>query len=327
VTYRVSEAYALIGSGGAGEAVALLQDIHEIPLPRYLSARVQCLASLAALMATSQSDATALLPKEALALAIGTLRKLEWPGVMPLLPHEMGRIFCMALEQGIEVQWVRAAIRRRALPAPSDAPESWPWPIIIRVMGRFELTVEAAQALGRDGDRRKAASKQLELLRFLASNGAEPVPADSIALELWPGDGREGRRKALEVTVARLRRLLGSDAAVLVRDQSIGLNRELVWVDVQALHERLQEFEAAEDANASAFRALDAAVALYRGACLAQSPHCWAPAAATRWRMRLASALMRLRDAPGEAGMRGKGLVLRVTSSDREMANYLHGTG
>jgi hypothetical protein len=326
VTYRVSEAYALIGAGAADEAVALLQAIQEIPLPRYLSARVHCLVPLAALIATKHRDAATPLPRQELARTIRTLRELEWPGAMSLLPDEMSRIFCEALEQGIEVPWVRAAIRRRGLAAPPSASESWPWPVVVKVMGPFELALDGEAAAARDRDNRKAAPKQLELLHFLAARGTDLVPADTIAQELWPGDGREGRHKALEVTVARLRRWLASDAAVIVRNQHIGLNRERVWVDVQALNERLREFESAEASNPAAVRALEAAVTLYRGACLEQSPHRWAQAAATRWRSRLVAALSRLQGAPGAAGISGRELAARAASSDPEVARAWQGS-
>jgi len=66
----------------------------------------------------------------------------------------------------------------------------------IRALGSFDLDLACRPAHHRPGDARKAASKPLELLRFLASHSLQAVSAEAAAKELWPGDGREGRRKA-----------------------------------------------------------------------------------------------------------------------------------
>lgn len=160
------------------------------------------------------------------------LRELEWPHTRPALPGHVARLFVRALETGVEAEWVRAAIRTRHLAAPPEAPESWPWAVRVRALGNFEVSTEA----GRLPDGRKAASKPLELLRVLAAHGHAAVRVDLIAESLWPGDGREGRKKAFEVTLARLRRLLDCDAAVVVHDNRARLNGEIVWSDVQALN-------------------------------------------------------------------------------------------
>ena len=170
------------------------------------------------------------------------LRELEWPHTLPALPGHVARLFVRALETGVEAEWVRAAIRTRHLAAPPEAPESWPWAVRVRALGNFEVSTEA----GRLPNGRKAASKRLELLRVLAAHGHAAVRVDLIAESLWPGDGREGRKKAFEVTLARLRRLLDCDAAVVVHDNRARLNGEIVWSDVQALNDHLARGEAAD---------------------------------------------------------------------------------
>jgi hypothetical protein len=323
VTYRVNEAYALIGAGAAEEAVVRFRALSEVPLPRYLTARVRCLAELTDLIAAEQRDPHAPVSTEALASVMRRLRELEWPGVMHMLPQQIGRVFCHALEKGIEPDWVRAAIRTRHLPAPVGAPVSWPWLVRIRALGSFEVSTEIGPLFDRPGDARKAASKPLELLRFLASSGVEMLAVDKVACELWPGDGREGRSKALEVTVARLRRLLKSNVAVIVRDHRIGLNRECVWVDVHDLNDRLAESELADECSEAASRALELAMGLYRGPCLSDSTQAWAAAAARRWRSRLAAALLREQHGRGRSVSRAREFALRAVSADPVMADFL----
>ncbi|MEI8031655.1 MAG: hypothetical protein WCH35_17920 [Comamonadaceae bacterium] len=326
VTYRVNEAYALIGIGAADEAVARFRALSEMPLPRYLSARLRCLVDLAVLIAAQQRDPQAPLSKESLGSVILILRELEWPSVMHLLPQHIGQIFCQALVQGVECDWVCAAIRTRRLPAPAGAPENWPWQVRIRALGSFEVSTPNAPLLDRPGAARKAASKPLEVLRFLASYGHDMLPVDKVAAELWPGDGREGRTKALEVTVARLRKLLDSDLAVIVHDHRIGLNRKCVWVDVQTFSERLADSERAPEGSDSASRALAQALNLYRGPCLADGAQAWALASGERWRRRLAAALLRAHNGDDRIASRERELRLRGVAVDPLIANLLRQT-
>jgi hypothetical protein len=87
--------------------------------------------------------------------------------------------------------------------------------------------------------------------------------------------------------------LLDCDAAVIVYDHQARLNAGIVWTDVQALGDRLARGGAAAAGSADASAAVDAALLLYRGACLADSPQPWARAAALPLRERLAAALLR----------------------------------
>jgi hypothetical protein len=322
VTYQVNEAYALIGAGAAAEAVVRFRALSEVALPRYLGARLRCLVNLSELIAMEQVDPQIPVPKEALANVIAALRTLEWAGVLHLLPQHIGRIFCHALNLGVEPDWVCAAIRTRRLGAPRGAPENWPWRVRIRALGSFEVSTANEPLLDRPGDARKAASKPLELLRYLASRGHDMLPVDGVARELWPGDGRDGRRKALEVTVARLRKLLECNSAIIMHDNRIGINRECVWVDVQALSEQLFECERAAVGSDAANRALELALNLYSGPCLADSSHLWATEAGERWRRRLSGAILRSLPAAGGVS-RGREFALRAVSADPEIGSLL----
>jgi two-component SAPR family response regulator len=168
-----------------------------------------------------------------------------------------------------------------------------------------------------------APSKPLELLRLLAAHGHEAVRVDLIAESLWPGDGREGRQKAFDVTVARLRRLLDSDAAVIVYDHRARLNGEIVWTDVQVLGDHLARGEDAPAGSADAAAAIDAALLLYRGACLADSAQPWARAAALPLRARLAAALLRELRSEDAGTTQRRGWFLRATAADPALGALL----
>ena len=170
---------------------------------------------------------------------------------------------------------------------------------------------------------RKASSKPLELLRFLGAQGHAGVPVDVVAAALWAGDGREGRQKAFDITVARLRRLLGNDAAVGVSDRRVRLNEQCVWIDAQALNDRLADGEAAVERSAAANAALESALSLYRGPFLVDSREGWAGVARERLRARLAAALLRALRQPGAGAAQVREWTLRATSADPRVTELI----
>ena len=323
LAYRASEAYGLLGTGAIDEALACFNEMKETPMPRYLSARLHCLADLAALSAADRHGHWSAATQADLANVLRRLRELEWPSVLPMLPEYIARLFARALAAGVEVDWVRAAIRTRALSPPRGAPEAWPWAVIVRALGPFELVTESGPMRQPSADARKASSKPLELLRFLAAHGHDAVPVEAVAAALWPGDGREGRQKAFDITAARLRRLLGHDGAISVHDRRVRLNGQFVWVDAQALNDRLTEGESAAQGSAPAGAALEAALALYRGPFLPDSKEDWAVVARERLRTRLAAVLLRTLRSADITGSQSREWTLRVTSADPRVAQLI----
>jgi hypothetical protein len=322
-TYRVNEAYALLGAGAVDEALACFNAINETAMPRYLGARLRCLGDLATLSAADRRGQWNAECTDELADVLRRLRELEWPGVLPLLPQHVARLFARALASGIETDWIRASIRTRGLPAPPGAPQEWPWQVKVRSLGALQVTTESGPLRDAFGDPRKAASKPLELLRFLAGSGNEPVPLDVVAEALWPGDGREGRHKALDITTARLRRLLGGDAAVSVSDRRIRLSEQSVWSDVQTLHDCLAEGEAGALDSAAIATCVESALALYRGPCHAGLRQPWAVAASERIRSRLAALLLRAIRSPASSSSQRREWALRAAAADPLLASLL----
>jgi DNA-binding SARP family transcriptional activator len=169
----------------------------------------------------------------------------------------------------------------------------------------------------------KAASRPLALLRRLAAEGGlEPVPTEALAQALWPGEGREGRDKALEVTLARLRRLLGDASAVLLQDRRLRLNPDRVWLDSAALARvlGLLEHGLAQGHGDDALQPLwDEAMALWRGPLLAgEAADRWLDDARGRLRRRMAAALHAAAERPGH-----RARCLRATAADPALAEDL----
>lgn len=166
-----------------------------------------------------------------LALEIGSRQRLRsawgWDAawVTPLLEE--------ALQQGIGVAHARELIRSHRLrpsrPLARDI-DNWPWPVRVLTLGRFEVQLDD-HALRFEG---KAQRKPLELLKVLIAAGEHAVAIEQLVESLWPNP-EEGGRKAFDITVHRLRKLLACEGAVEVADRHARLDTGLVWVDAWAL--------------------------------------------------------------------------------------------
>lgn len=137
-----------------------------------------------------------------------------------------------ALEAGIEVDYVRHLIARRDLFPPHDRLdlEAWPYPVKIRTLGRFEILRDGRPIVFAG----KTQRKPLELLRTILSLGGRDVDAVRLADTLWPDADGDLGHITLGTTLHRLRRLLGSDEALRLRDNRVSLDSRACWVDVWA---------------------------------------------------------------------------------------------
>lgn len=326
VTYRVNEAYALLGLGATEEAVSLVRALAAAPMPARMQQRVALLERLFVLAADDRAGHWGGDQEATLRAVVLRLRELAWTGALALLPAVVARLWARALDAGIETDWVRAAITSRTLAPPEASwPDDWPWALKLRVLGAFDwqVTVHGAVAEGP-----RAASKPLELLRRLAAEaGLEPCATEALALALWPGQGRDGRDKALETTLARLRRLLGDASVLRLAERRLRLDPQRVWLDREALLRRLAHIDAVVASSGPAHPSLpaqwQAALALWRGPLLADegdddaAPE-WLRSARTRLRQRMASSLLGALAVPGHAAR-----CLHARAADPGLAPWL----
>jgi len=202
------------------------------------------------------------------ALAIGRAHGyVNNTGWYPLM---MTRLAGFALEHGIEPEYTRMLIRRREL-VPDTPIESWPWPIRIHTLGRFEILKDDAP-LTFEG---KTQHKPIDMLKVMIALGGKDVAADKLIDILWPDPPEDGGQKVFDITVHRLRKLLGTNA-VLVSDRHATLNPALVWVDAWALERTLAPLVPAVNQPPPEARAMEeaapAVLDLYRGHFLASDP-------------------------------------------------------
>ena len=140
------------------------------------------------------------------------------------------RLLALALAESIETDYARALIAEFAISAESADVEAWPWPIKIRTLGGFALTVDGAPL----PSARKAPRKPLELLKALIAQGGKAANAAQLSEQLWPDAEADAAADALGITLRRLRKLLGREDAILLEDGRLSLNMGCCWLDTWA---------------------------------------------------------------------------------------------
>ena len=198
--------------------------------------------------------------EEQLKIAVQRAERIDFINFLRLVPDQAGLVAQRALERNLSTTFMRRAIRSRCLPAPSDADARWPWALRVEMLGAFRL-VKNDEAIVFSG---KAQQKPLDLLKFLACERGMSAEAGAIGAALWPDSDVAAAKKSVEVTVSRLRKLLGDDALVEVSEGRVRLNAGQVWSDAQALWTVCLEAETLHRAGRTEQAAIDIGERLLR---------------------------------------------------------------
>jgi DNA-binding SARP family transcriptional activator len=209
--------------------------------------------------------------------------------LLRLHPRLLTDVYAAALTLGISEGEVRRAIREYGLRAPAADIPGWPWPLEVRMLGRFEVL--------RDGQplvfSRKAPKKTLALLKAMVALGGRAVSEHRLLDALWAGEEGDAAERALDSTLLRLRGLLGDPAAIVQQGGKLSFNQERVWVDVFAFE---QAIVSADDRRNTPLEdaCLSRAIELYQGSFLAEDGgEAWPVATRERLRGRFIHALSR----------------------------------
>ena len=177
------------------------------------------------------------------------LRNAAQSNFMNLLDRARGplaQVCAAALANDIETEFVHRLIKLKKLKPPQFAGPHWPWPVKVRTLGGFRLDI-----LGkRYQPAHKTQDKPLELLKLLITcqaMGRAAADKTWLVERLWPDSSIENSRKSLDMTVSRLRRLLGDEATVTSSEGRLQLSPELVWTDIQPLRDALSEAQRRRD--------------------------------------------------------------------------------
>ena len=259
-----------------------------------VTARVACQMQRAAVAELAGDDAAQL--AGLISLAFGDARRhghWAWGG---LYPPTLARLAGRALALGVELDYARDLIRRRGLlPPPGAALQPhWPWRLKLRACGADELLLDGQPPPTSSGV--KTAQRPLDLLRALLAQAPAALPVATAMAWLWPDSAAADQRKAFDVALLRLRRLLNDDDGSLVRLDGgrLALDPRRVWSDVSALLQLLEQPRPADATQAAA--RTDQLLALYGGPLLPHSDAPWAQVARERLRQRLTLALAELLD-------------------------------
>jgi DNA-binding SARP family transcriptional activator len=112
-------------------------------------------------------------------------------------------------------------------------------PLRVYTLGRFAVQVHN-QALSLS---RASHHRPLRLLQALIALGGREVHAELISHALWPDAEGDAAQNVFDVTLHRLRRLLGISDLLRVHDHRLTLNSNLAWVDAWSFERLLNHSE------------------------------------------------------------------------------------
>jgi len=151
-----------------------------------------------------------------------------------------------ALARGVETDFVHRLIKTKELRPPPLAGPHWPWPVKIKTLGGFQLSIEGQ----RYEPSHKAQEKPLELLKLLVTCqalGRSSPEKGWVGERLWPDSESERARKSLDMTLGRLRRLLRSDETIILNEGRLQLSPVHVWTDIGSLQRALSQTRTKRD--------------------------------------------------------------------------------
>ena len=106
--------------------------------------------------------------------------------------------------------------------------------VSVFTLGRFSLLLDGKPAeFGR-----KVPRRALELLKTIIAFGSREIGTTSLMSELWPDVDGDAAQRSFDTTLHRLRKLLGDDRVLVLKDGKLSLDARYCWVDVWAF-ERL----------------------------------------------------------------------------------------
>lgn len=203
-------------------------------------------------------------------LETGARNRLAWyPSFVPEL---LAPLCALALEHGIESDFVAEVIRRRGI-RPGQAGVTvahWPWPVKVRTLGRFSVEVGGVMLASPGRSQRKP----LELLKALVTlaDRGRSVSTGRLIQTLWPDAAGDKAGQALRTTLHRLRKMIGQDVVITTDGGGLGLDSGQVWVDLWALEEAVAELE---NGDPDRMPSLERVLNLYDGPFLVQEDAVW----------------------------------------------------
>lgn len=229
-------ALALFVTGERAEALTLLEQA-QIPwgASRYQQLVYDCGLSEAwfRLQMGDENAAETLLTR-----ALQQGKTQGWGLPLWSFPDWIEPLLGFALERGIETVHVQALIQQAELiPTQADGvPSNWPMPVRIHALGRFIVEV-GGKCLALES---ASQNRPLELLKVLIAFGGRDVADERLMDVLWSDASGDAATRSLHTTLHRLRKLLGVEQAIVLKDRAISLDPRYVWLDMWVFERSLE---------------------------------------------------------------------------------------
>jgi len=227
----INNALAAAHSGHHEEAARLVAEVFAHPFYALCVWHHWVGGIVAAYAALQRGDEADALQRLRVALASAQTHGYRYGPMLYAASGMMPRLASLALAHGIHADVVRDIVLRHDLAAPPGAGVGWPWAVTIRALGGWHIE----RADGPMPSSRKESRRLLELLQLLVAYGSAPVPQEVLIDALWPDAEGDAARNALDNALHRLRKWLGGDDRILLRQGALGLNSARCWTDVAAL--------------------------------------------------------------------------------------------
>lgn len=233
VISRIGLGQILVECGDKAKAAIHLQQIHD--LTRNIKNRHLEFMGLLSYAQTALEHGRPRSGFKALRYALSLGRQYGYMHIFWWQPLAVSRLCCHALVENIEVDYVKKLIRTRNLhPDPkSNELDNWPWIFKIFTLGQFKLLKDDAP-IELSG---KAQHRPMDFLKVLVAHGGKGVTEEHFTDALWPRIDGDSAHRSFTTTLHRLRKLLGEDKAVMLREGQLKLNECYWWLDTWAFEE------------------------------------------------------------------------------------------
>jgi LuxR family transcriptional regulator, maltose regulon positive regulatory protein len=238
VLFRTAVASAFVEAGQPDRALAMLAQARQIASGTVFHRYEALMSMVEAYARSARGEAAA--AQALLAQALSRAHDDQTTYLFRWIVVGFRRMLALALRADIQADRVRGLIARFGIAAESPDIEHWPWPIRVYTLGRFELMIDGAPP----HSERKVQKKPLELLKYLVAHSATEVGSAAVTTALWPDAEGGAAADAFEVTLRRLRKLLASDDAIVLKDGKLALNPGICWIDTLAFERAFARAEA-----------------------------------------------------------------------------------
>lgn len=219
------------------------------------------------------------------AFEIGRQQKIYFT---PIWNAEFMNTVCLyAVENKIEENYTNLLMEKHGYLEASSPLEKQDLSWEVKIFTFGDLVIEINGEIYKN--KSKVKSKPLQMLKVLLSSEPCSLPQSRVCGLLWPDAERDFAHQNMKTTLFRLRKILGSNN-VLLKEGSLSLNRETVWVDSLALDDLLRHFNQSDNKD-ELYRSI---CELHQGDFLAEEDERWVLSVRDKYKAKLVDVVVEL---------------------------------